>query len=291
MNIQMEAGINTKSINVNSIKTPIKIIMLLVVLIGLYIAFTQYLDHKHKKDHSLAVISEPKVNDIYFMDFRVIKEDLRPHEKYRIAKVVDVTGDVISLVYGGYYYQRKHAVINAIYYGHLSFKDYFEGKRYDIPHSQIKKRYENGAIYLANRPVGGKLYNNVIEPAKENYRSSKLTYGKQENIKGEAFFNDYLNEQRFEKAFSFFEQSAELGFAKGQVNLAEMYINGQFVDKDLNKAAFWLKRASLQSDKTAILKYGIVCKQVKSCDLADFYQELDASGVNIKVRKLDLELH
>lgn len=269
---------------------PARVIAMLVALFVLYAAFTEYLDYKHEADNSLAIISEPKINDIYFMDFRVIKEDLRPHEKYRIAKVVDITGDIVTLVYGSFYYQRKHATLNAITYGQLTFKDYFEGKRYDFPLNKVKDLFESGAIYLANRPIRNKLYGNLVGPTEEYSRSNRLTYGKQENIKGEAFFNDSFNEMRFEKAFGFFQQSAELGFAKGQINLAQMYINGEFVDKDLNIALHWLKQASLQSNKSAILKYGIICKQVEACNLGDFYQELNKSGVNIKVRKLDFEL-
>jgi len=283
---------NTEQKNVlfNLLKQNIYVVVLLIALVALYVGFNEYIDYKHQKAQSSEVISAPKINDIYFIDFRLIKDDLRPHEKYRIAKVADITGDVITLLYGGFYYQRKHAVINAIYYGQLSFSDYFEEKRYDMPHSEIKAMFDSGAIYLANRPVRNKLYGNVVSPEKEHYRSNPLIYGKQENIKGEAFFNDRFNELRFERAFTFFQQSADLGFAKGQVNLAQMYINAQYVEKDFNKALYWLKRASLQSSKTAILKYGIVCKQVKTCNLADFYQALLDEGVNIKVREIDFEL-
>ncbi|MCW8832357.1 MAG: SEL1-like repeat protein, partial [Colwellia sp.] len=79
-------------------------------------------------------------------------------------------------------------------------------------------------------------------------------------------------------------------YAKGQVNLAAMYINGQHVEKDFEQALYWLKAASLQSHKPAILKYGIICRQVESCYLADFYQELTAAGVNIQVREMDFKL-
>ncbi|WP_426358626.1 tetratricopeptide repeat protein [Pseudocolwellia sp. HL-MZ19] len=279
-----------KPLGLSYFAAPARVISILVVLFVLYTAFIEYFDYKHEADNSLAIISEPKINDIYFMDFRVIKEDLRPHEKYRIAKVADITGDIITLVYGSFYYQRKHATLNAISYGQLTFKDYFEGKRYDFPHNKVKNLFESGAIYLANRPVQNKLYGNLVVPREEHYRSNRLTYGKQENIKGEAFFNDSFNEMGLEKAFGFFQQSAELGFVKGQINLAQMYIDGEFVNKDFNKALHWLKQASLQSSKSAILKYGIICKQVEACNAGDFYQELNESGVNIKVRKLDFEL-
>lgn len=290
MTVSTKIETTKNPIRFHQFKKSLKVFAALVALIILYISFTEYLDYKHEKDNSSAIIETPKINDIYFMDFRLLTKDLRPHEKYRIAKVVDITGDIVTLMYGGFYYQRKHAVINAIYYGQLSFKDYFETKRYDMPHNKIKKMFESGAIYLANRPVQNKLYGNVVSPAEEYYRSNQLTYGKKENNRGEAFLNDRFNETGLKSAFNFFQQSADLGYAKGQVNLAQMYINGQFVNKDFNKALHWLKLASLQSSKTAILKYGIVCKQVETCDLVDFYEELTESGVNIKVRKLDFEL-
>ncbi len=91
-------------------------------------------------------------------------------------------------------------------------------------------------------------------------------------------------------AFELYQQSAQLGFAKGQVNLAQMYLNGQHVEKDLQQALFWFKQAALQSYKPGILKYVIVCKQVASCELATFYQSLISSGVNIKVRAMDVKI-
>jgi len=101
---------------------------------------------------------------------------------------------------------------------------------------------------------------------------------------------EQFNETNLKTAFDLFLYSSTLGYVKGQVNLSEMYLNGQHVKKDLNLALYWLKQASLQSYKPAILKYGIVCKQVESCNIANFYQELITDGVNIKVRMLDFKL-
>jgi len=70
------------------------------------------------------------------------------------------------------------------------------------------------------------------------------------------------------------------------VNLAQMYINGQYVEKDLNKALYWLNQASLQSHKPAILKYEIVCKQLSSCLIYGFFNNLVTAGIDVKVRKM-----
>ena len=274
----------------SQITKALKVTIFFLFIIVLCLGFLEYKNHKTEDKQTLKIISTPKINDIYFLDFRLLSNKLRPNEKYRIAKVVDITGDIVTLVYGHFFYQYQNAAINSIQYGQLSYKDYFESKRYDISLNSIKNMYNNQAIYLAKRPVRNKLFGNLVGPAQEKKVSNDLTYGKKENIKGEAFLLEKFSETNLETAFKLFQDSSNLGYVKGQVNLAEMYINGQHVKKDFNKALYWLKQASLQSYKPAILKYGIVCKQIKSCNLGDFYQELIASGVNIKIRKLDFKL-
>ena len=256
----------------------------------LYFGYVKYNNYTEDQEQTLAVISNPKIDDIYFLDFRLLSDKLRPKEKYRIAKVVDITGDIVTLIYGGFYYQRENAAINSIKYGQLSYSDYFETKRYDIPLNTIKAMQNNGTIYLAKRPTRKKLYGNLVGPEINSNYSHKYIYGKKENIKGEAFLKEQYSETNFKQAFNYFQQSSSLGYAKGQVNLDEMYINGTHTEIDLNKALHWLKLASLQSSKPAILKYGIICKQVTDCNIYDFYQNLTDAGVNVKVRKLDFEL-
>ena len=261
-----------------------------IILFLVAFCFMKYESYQQEAAKTLAIISNPQVNDIYFLDFRLLSDKLRPKEKYRIAKVVDITGDVVTLLYGAFYFQHQNAAINSIRYGQLRYRDSFETKRYDIPLNEIKTMYNNQVIYLAKRPIRNKLYGNLVGPAQVKTASNHLIYGKKENIKGEAFLKEKLYETNLKSAFELFTKSSMLGYEKGQVNLAEMYINGYHVEKDLNKALYWLKEASLKSYKPAILKYGIICKQVSSCDIVDFYQELTNSGVNIKVRTLDVKL-
>jgi len=264
--------------------------VVLLFFVLLYLGFLKYDSYKTEENQTLTIIENPKVNDIYFLDFRLLSNKLRPHEKYRIAKVVDITGDIVTLVYGRFFYQFQNAAITTIQYGHLSYKDYFEPKRYDISHNTIKNMYNEQAVYLAKRPIRNKLFGNLVGPEKVKEPIDYLTYGRKENIKGEAFLKEQFSETNLKTAFELFHDSSNLGYAKGQVNLAEMYINGQYVDKDFEQALYWLKQASFQSYKPAILKYGIICKQTRSCNLVDFYQELMDYGVNIKVRKLDFKL-
>lgn len=280
------------ALSANSLITQPRVLFIVSVLLLSYFVFFKYQAHQSELQRTLEIVNQPKVNDLYFIDFRLlgdkVKKNLRPTEKYRIAKVVDITGDVVTLLYGVFYYQRQHAAINSIRYGQLRYAQYFQSKRYDLPHRDIQAMHRSKALYLAKRPYQNKLYGNFVSPIKRKSTNNLFLLGKKENALGQAFLNDKYDELGAEKALAFFQQSAGLGYPQGQVNLAQMYINGVGVDKDLKQALQLLKTASLQSHKPAILKYGIICKQVSACSIFDFYRGLERAGVNIKVRQLDI---
>ena len=175
------------SLLVTQCKAAKKYLVIPLIIIIAYFGYYQVYKVNQNSQQTQDIINSPKINDIYFFDFRVLSNNLRPNEKYRLAKVVDITGDIVTLVYGSFYYQRQHAAINSIYYGQLSYKDYFEAKRYDYNHQQIRQKLSTGAIYLAMRPLHDKLLGQRVGPELPSYRSSLFIQGKKENIRGEAF--------------------------------------------------------------------------------------------------------
>tara|TARA_B110000467_G_scaffold145515_1_gene149104 strand:+ start:347 stop:1240 length:894 start_codon:yes stop_codon:yes gene_type:complete len=238
-------------------------------------------------------IAAPKIDDIYFLDFRVLSDNLRPRQKYRLAKVVDITGEIITLRYGNVFFWQKQSLIDSIRYGQISYSKYFEPKRYDFNLTELNDMRANGAIFKVKRPELNVLYGSYVNTisAPGSIGGSQIYIpGKRENLSGLGFLKSNYIEDNFAQAFERFSYSAEQGYSPGQINLAQMYINGQFVDKDFDKALYWLKLSSLQSDKAGILKYVIICQQLSYCDLGDFYQELTLSGVNIKVREHNFKL-
>lgn len=244
----------------------------------------------HIEKTSLTYVNAPKINDIYFLGFRLLSDSLRPKEKYRLAKVVDITGNIVTLQYGNMFYLRQRSLKYSIRYGQLRYRKYFEPKRYDFTFERINEMWQSGAIYLVKRPVLDKLFGNNVSPDKYHFKSDLFVPGNRENLSATSFLKSNYIEDNLSQAFELFQQSAQLGFAKGQVNLAQMYLNGQYIEKDLQQALFWFKQAALQSHKPGILKYVIVCKQLSSCDLAAFYQSLITAGVNIRVRTMDVKL-
>ena len=61
-------------------------------------------------------------------------------------------------------------------------------------------------------------------------------------------------EKNLEQAFYWTRRAAEHGDRDAQYNLAEFYANGLFVRKDLDLAKEWYKKAALQNHNLAIAK-------------------------------------
>jgi len=241
---------------------------------------TNYLYKEHKKNLlTVSYVEKPKIGDIYFLDFRLMQENLRPTEKYRIAKLTDITGDIITLNYSSYFYPKKHELNETIRFAQLRFEKFFQVKRNNFTIPQLNAMVELGAILQVRRPDGNMLDGNLVVPDKQFETNKVFIPGNKENLAGVEFLKF---EYSYALAFEKFKASAALGFAKGQVNLAQMYLTGKGVDKNVQLALHWLKQGSLQANESAIIKYGIVCERIASCYMDIFYQELLDAGVNIE---------
>ena len=119
---------------------------------------------KLSKPKLSAFIINPKVNDIYFLDMRLIKDKLERKNKYKLAKVVSVSDGSVAIVYGRFFYQWQYAVVNSIQYGELSNRDYFTLILDYISFSKINEMKSDGAIYLVKRPLQNKIYGNFVSP-------------------------------------------------------------------------------------------------------------------------------
>ncbi|MGJ8692822.1 MAG: tetratricopeptide repeat protein [Thalassotalea sp.] len=262
-----------------SFKIPL---LLLLTLAGLYY-LNQQTTNENAKTH--AIINSLQVNDILFMDARKMNKALRPYEKYHLAKVIDITGNYITLKYSSFYYSNQKSMLNAIRYGQLTYKDYFEGKRHNLSLSTLKKWQQSTIIYGAKRPNRGVLLGHPVNHNQPSYNENSFILGKKENTKAQAYLANVFSESEQDKAFQLLKKSAQLGYAKGQVNLALLYFVGTDIEKDLTMALYWLEQAALQSWEPAIHKYKIICELAEQCNLYDFYMRLQSAGVNIKVRK------
>lgn len=258
------------------------------------IAFTVYKQWQHATQESsetLAFIEQPKIGDIYFLDRRKLTQDYRSKEKYRLAQVVDITGDIVTLRYGNMFYFTEQAAIDGIRYGQLRYSDYLEPKRYDYSPDELAKLLTSSAIIKIKRPKHNSLYGNYTSPDTAVIKTSApdmYVPGKREHIAALSLLNNMHIEDNIERGLSLLSQSAQLGFAPAQVSLGEFYLQPSFYDSE--QALYWFKQAGLQSHKPGILKYVTICKRQQGCSEINFYQQLYDAGVNIKVRQFDFEL-
>ena len=141
-----------------------KLVLLLCFLVILYFGYGKYEEHKTEQLEASVLIVNPKINDIYFLDMRLLNSNLERKNKYKLAKVVRVTDDNVVIVYGSFFYQWQYAVVNSIQYGDLSNSDYFTLIPDYIPFSKIQEMKRNGSIYLVKRPIQNKMYGNFVSP-------------------------------------------------------------------------------------------------------------------------------
>lgn len=139
-----------------------KLVLLAFLFVGAYFGYEKYAFHTAEQIEASALILTPQVNDIYFLDMRLLNDNLERKHKYRLAKVVSVTGNNVAIVYGRFFYQWKNSVVNRIKHDDLNNHNYFKLIPDYIPFSTIKKMKASGAIYLVKRPIRNKLYGKFV---------------------------------------------------------------------------------------------------------------------------------
>ncbi len=136
---------------------------------------------------------------------------------------------------------------------------------------------KNSAVYMID---GHAVTNPTVAKEKWFYIP-----GKRENTRGVAILNTNHIDNSYEKALQLFKRSAQLGYAPGQTNLAEIYLTDVDLERNGNveKTAHWLFQAALQGYQPAVDKYQVICELDKSCTIDDFYQALNKAGINLRV--------
>jgi len=156
--IELQQQNNKLSLSLN------KLVLLVCVLVIMYFGYERYISHITEQKETSAFILTPKINDIYFLDLKVLGDIVEPKNKYKLAKVIRVSDEHLAIVYGKFLYQWQSAVVSSIEYGDLSNKNYFTLIPDYISLSKINEMRSSGAIYLIKRPKQNKLYGNIVTP-------------------------------------------------------------------------------------------------------------------------------
>jgi TPR repeat protein len=92
----------------------------------------------------------------------------------------------------------------------------------------------------------------------------KLYKGYNPTPLNQAGIRSYRNDD-FVEAMSLFKQAAEQGDAWAQINLAQMYRDGEGSKVDNSQALHWYGEAMKRGNKTAEFEYQELCKKVTVC--------------------------
>jgi len=236
-----------------------------------------------KNKEADAYLANPKVNDFFFIDYSKYGVETRPNERYRLARLVDITGEWYTVVYGNYFYSYPNKIEDSFRFEQVTNQRYFEKKRYEYSKNQLTAMKRNGKIVSVLRPQAGMLFGSDVTMKTDKLPRGVYFPGARENSAGEEFLSAINQSGNYQLAYDKFKESADKGFPKGQVNLGEMYLTGDHGEKSYEKALYWFEQAAIQSYKPGINKYLIVCNYVSLCIKENFYQTLADAGVNFRV--------
>jgi hypothetical protein len=103
-----------------------KLVLLACLFVIAYFGYENYVVYEAEQTEASVLILSPQVNDIYFLDMRLVSDKLESKQKYKLAKVVNVMGNNVAIVYGTVFYQWQNAVVNSIKYDDVNNHDYFK---------------------------------------------------------------------------------------------------------------------------------------------------------------------
>jgi len=246
-------------------KNKISLLSILNKFIGLAImllvAFYFWQGHQENIIKELNVLKKPQKYDFYLIDNNRFNEVENQRSAFVIAKVISANKDAIEIVISNYSYSRKRDLIKAIRLDTLVFDDFFPSKSQFLTPEELNGLYKKEIVYRVLRPFNYTLFGGVaVRPTmpEKLYKGYNPTPLNQEGIR--SYRNDDLI-----GALSLFTQAAEQGDAWAQINLAQMYRDGEGNEVDNAQALYWFNQAKVSGNKTAEFEYDQLCKKVKMC--------------------------
>jgi tetratricopeptide (TPR) repeat protein len=231
-------------------KYGVGLILLLWVMVYF---FQQYTDNQALK---YSYLNNPQAFDTY-----LVHADKFTHEPWtltnlKVAQVLSFDEQFITFQVSNYSYKRNRGITTAMRTSLLVQRDYFSTNTITLPRDEVKRLYDSDVIYDVLRPHANSLYGGfVMFPPKPKplYKGLKLDKNNQQGIM-------YFKDGQFEEALESFKLAAESGSQWGQLNLAQMYRDGQGAGKNTQQAIYWYKKAIAQGNSKAAYELEQLCK-------------------------------
>ena len=139
--------------------------------------------------------------------------------------------------------------------------DFFKNDAFFQRFSKVEKYYsqDKNVKYTENDELKQVFYQIEIwlahglqiESARIRGENTKLNTSEPEYLIAEMYFDGEKVNKDTKKAYEWFLKSANNGDASAQVLIGMMYVNGEGVEKDLTEGAKWYKKSALQGNREA----------------------------------------
>jgi hypothetical protein len=231
------------------------------LILALLLIVYFYQQHIATEQLKQSYLDKPQAYDTY-----LVHADKFTHEPWsltnlKIAQVIEFDKDSITFQLSNYSYKRNNGITMAMRTSLLVQSGYFSHTHITLSRNEVSQLYNDGIIYDVLRPKAYSLHGGfVMFPPKPKplYKGLKLDKNNQQGI---IYYKDGLLVQAAES----FALAAEAGSQWGQLNLAQMYRDGQGLKKDPQRAVYWYNQAIAQGNSKAKFELSELCKVETYC--------------------------
>lgn len=225
------------------------------VFLALWVGLFFYQQHAAAQAQKQSYLTNPKAYDTY-----LVHADKFTHEPWtltnlKVAQVLSFDEQFITFQVSNYSYKRNKGITTAMRTSLLVQRGYFSDDKITLPRSEVKRLYNDGVIYDVLRPSANSLYGGfVMFPPKPKplYKGLKLDKNNQQGI-------TYFKNGQYSDALESFTLAANAGSQWGQLNLAQMYRDGQGVTQNVQTAKHWYEQAIAQGNSKAKIELEEMC--------------------------------
>ena len=225
------------------------------VFLALWVGLFFYQQHAAAQAQKQSYLTNPKAYDTY-----LVHADKFTHEPWtltnlKVAQVLSFDEQFITFQVSNYSYKRNKGITTAMRTSLLVQRGYFSDDKITLPRSEVKRLYSDGVIYDVLRPSANSLYGGfVMFPPKPKplYKGLKLDKNNQQGI-------TYFKNEQYSDALESFTLAANAGSQWGQLNLAQMYRDGQGVTQNVQTAKHWYEQAIAQGNSKAKIELEEMC--------------------------------
>lgn len=233
--------------------------------IGLFVLISAVIwlwtDSHAKQQEQQRLIAAPKPFDVVFVDESRVAEEATHQPRYQIAQIRDVRDGLVQLSFGKLSYLKQRQLVKSIRLDHLMVTNYFLPEVLSLPLEEFQAWFRNGKALEIHRPKNLSLFGGLVMPLQKP-KPFNLKLPSQDVLNGV----DYYVLGDLELAYELFSKAAKNDDPWGQINLAEMYEDGEHVGRDLSMALFWYQASAIQGLEDGKVQLTRFCNDHPICE-------------------------